>query len=79
MISVNNTTRIKVIVGAQRHRRRTPEQKIELIKLTFATGISVSMIARQAGIPAPYFANGRRHAQRALWWSLMPANWGTSV
>ena len=52
MSSVNNTSRIEVITGVQRRRRWTPEQKLELVKQTFEAGMTVSMVARQAGIAA---------------------------
>ncbi len=52
MSSVNNTNRIEVITGVQRRRRWTPEQKLELVKQTFEAGMTVSMVARQAGIAA---------------------------
>ena len=50
MSSLNNTNRIEVITGVQRRRRWTPEQKLELVKQTFEAGMTVSMVARQAGI-----------------------------
>ena len=52
MNSGNNTNRIEVITGVQRRRRWTPEQKLELVKQTFEAGMTVSMVARQAGIAA---------------------------
>ena len=48
----NNTNRIEVITGVQRRRRWTPEQKLELVKQTFEPGMTVSMVARQAGLAA---------------------------
>ncbi len=52
MSSGNNTNRIEVITEVQRRRRWTPEQKLELVKQTFEPGMTVSMVARQAGIAA---------------------------
>lgn len=50
MSSFNNTNRIEVITGVQRHRRWTPEQKLELVKQTFEPGMTVSMVARRASL-----------------------------
>ncbi len=52
MSSGNNTSRIEVITGVQRRRRWTPEKKLELVMQTFEPGMTVSMVARQAGIAA---------------------------
>lgn len=52
MSSINNTNRIEVISGVQRRRRWTPEQKLVSVKQTFEAGMTVSMVARQAGIAA---------------------------
>jgi transposase len=52
MSSGNNTNRIEVITEIQRRRRWTPEQKLELVKQTFEPGMTVSMVARKAGIAA---------------------------
>ena len=52
MSSFDNINRIEVIAGVQRRRRWTPEQKLEMVKQTFETGTTVSMVARQAGIAA---------------------------
>jgi transposase len=64
MSSVNNTNRIEVITGVQRRRRWTPEQKLELVKQTFEAGMTVSLVARQAGIAATHLFSGRKHIQR---------------
>jgi transposase len=52
MSSFSNTSRIEVITEVQRRRRWTPEQKLELVKQTFEPGMTVSMVARQAGLAA---------------------------
>jgi transposase len=52
MSSGNNTNRIEVITEIQRRRRWTPEQNLELVKQTFEPGMTVSMVARQAGLAA---------------------------
>jgi transposase len=52
MGSFNNTNRIEVLTGVQRRRRWTPEQKLELVKQTSEPGMTVSMVARQAGLAA---------------------------
>lgn len=52
MNSGNNTNRIEVITGVQRRRRWTPEQKLDLVKKTFEPGMTVSMVARMAGVAA---------------------------
>jgi transposase len=52
MSSFHNTNRIEVITRVQRRRRWTPEQQLVLVKQTFGAGMTVSMVARQAGIAA---------------------------
>lgn len=60
MSSGNNTSRIEVITGVQRRRRWTPEQKLELVKKTFEPGMTVSMVARMAGLAATQLFNWRK-------------------
>jgi len=50
MSSVDNTNRTEVITVVQRRRRWTPEQKLELVEETFEAGMTVSIVARQAGV-----------------------------
>jgi transposase len=45
-------SRVEVVTSAQRRRRWTPEQKLEIVKQTNEPGSSVSMVARQFGISA---------------------------
>lgn len=52
MSSGSNSGRIEVITGVQRRRRWTPEQKLELVRRTFEPGMTVSLVAREAGIAA---------------------------
>lgn len=50
MCSFNNTNQTDVITEVQNRRRWTPEQKLESVKQTFEPRMTVSMVARQAGI-----------------------------
>ena len=52
MSSENNTNRIEVITDLQRRRWWTPEQKLEMVSQAFEPGMTVSMVARQAGLAA---------------------------
>jgi transposase len=52
MNSGNNNGRVEVITGVQRRRRWTPEEKLALVRHTFEPGMSVSLVARNAGITA---------------------------
>lgn len=60
MSSGNNTNRIEVITEVQRRRRWTPEQKLELVKKTFEPGMTVSMVARMAGLAATQLFQWRK-------------------
>jgi transposase len=43
---------VEVITGVQRRRRWPPEQKLEWVRRTMEPGMSVSLVAREAGITA---------------------------
>lgn len=60
MNSGNNTNRIEVITGVQRRRRWTPEQKLDLVKQTFEPGMTISMVARLAGVAATQLFQWRK-------------------
>jgi transposase len=53
-------TRVEVVTSVQRRRRWTPEQKLEIVKLTNEPGSSVSMVARQFGITAAQLFQWRK-------------------
>ena len=52
MRSGRNSGQVEVITGVQRRRRWTPEEKLTLVKQTFEPGMTVSLVARMAGIAA---------------------------
>ena len=51
-MSSANSSRVEVVTSIQRHRRWSPEQKLEIVKQANEPGSSVSMVARQLGITA---------------------------
>jgi transposase len=51
---------VEVITGVQRRRRWTPEQKLEWVKKTMEPGMSVSLVAREAGITASQLFQWRK-------------------
>ena len=53
-------SRVEVVTSVQRRRRWTPEQKLEIVKLTNDPGSSVSMVARQFGITAAQLFQWRK-------------------
>jgi len=55
-------TRVEVVTRAQRRRRWTPEQKLEIVKQTKEPVSSVSMVARQFGIAAAQLFQWRKAA-----------------
>lgn len=40
------------VLGPERRRRRTPQEKIAIVQQSFEPGMSVSMVARQHGVAA---------------------------
>ena len=52
MSSGSDRDRAEVITGVQRRWRWTPEEKLSLVKQTFEPGMTVSLVARMAGIAA---------------------------
>lgn len=51
---------VEVITGVQRRRRWTPHEKLELVKRTFEAGMSVSYVAREAGVAASQLFHWRK-------------------
>lgn len=51
---------IEVITGVQRRRRWTPEQKAEWVRKTMEPGMSVSLVAREAGVTASQLFQWRK-------------------
>lgn len=51
---------VEVITGVQRRRRWTPEQKLEWVRRTMEPGMSVSLVAREAGITASQLFQWRK-------------------
>ena len=51
---------VEVITGVQRRRRWTPEQKLEWVKRSMEPGMSVSLVAREAGITASQLFQWRK-------------------
>jgi transposase len=49
-MSSGSHSKIEIITGVQRRRRWTPEQKLAWVRPTTEPGISVSLVARSAGI-----------------------------
>ena len=52
--------RVEVVTSVQRHRRWTPEQKLEIVKQTNEPGSSVSLVARQHGLTAAQLFQWRK-------------------
>jgi transposase len=51
---------VEVITGVQRRRRWTPEQKLPWVRRTMEPGMSVSLVAREAGITASQLFQWRK-------------------
>jgi transposase len=51
---------VEVITGVERRRRWTPEQKLEWVRRTLEPGMSVSLVAREAGISASQLFQWRK-------------------
>ena len=49
-MSSGSHSKIEIITGVQRRRRWTPEQKLAWVRRTTEPGMSVSLVAREAGI-----------------------------
>jgi len=60
MSSGSKTDRVEVITGVQRRRRWTPEEKLALVRRTFEPGMTVSFVAREAGIAAAQLFQWKR-------------------
>jgi len=48
-MSSGSHSKIEIITGVQRLRRWTPEQKLAWVQRTTEPGMSVSLVAREAG------------------------------
>ncbi len=48
-MSSGSHSKIEIITGVQRRRRWTPEQKLAWVRRTSEPGMSVSLVAREAG------------------------------
>lgn len=59
-ISSATPARVEVVTSAQRRRRWSPEQKLEIGKQTNEAGSSVSVVARQFGIAAAQLFQRRK-------------------
>lgn len=59
-MSSATSTQVQVVTSVQRRRRRTPEQKLEIVKQTNEPGNSVSLVARQFGITAAQLFQWRK-------------------
>ena len=51
---------VEVITGVQRRRRWTPEEKLDWVRRTMEPGMSVSLVAREAGITASQLFQWRK-------------------
>lgn len=51
---------VEVITGVQRRRRWTPAEKLEWVRKTMEPGMSVSLVAREAGITASQLFGWRK-------------------
>ncbi|MCQ8894995.1 transposase [Limnobacter humi] len=60
MSSDGKPERVEVIIGVQRRRRWTPEEKLALVQQTYVEGKSVSLVAREAGIAASQLFQWRK-------------------
>jgi transposase len=59
--------RLEVITPVQRRRRWSTEEKARIVQETYASGMSVSLVARQHGIaPNQLFSWRRLHAEGSL-------------
>jgi transposase len=59
-MSSKRPNRVEVVTSFQRRRRRTPEQKLEIVKQTNEAGSSVSLVARQHGLTAAQLFQWRK-------------------
>jgi transposase len=59
-MSSGRSQEVEVITGVQRRRRWTPEQKLEWVRRTMEPGMSVSLVAREAGITASQLFQWRK-------------------
>lgn len=53
------------VLGPEKRRRRTTQEKIAIVQQSFEPGMTVSLVARQHGVAASYFSgvsNTRREA-----------------
>ncbi len=61
MTSTHNKPTIEVVtVSEERRRRWSPAEKAELVRQTYESGMSVSLVARQHGVAASQLFNWRK-------------------
>ncbi len=44
------------VLGPEKRRRRTTQEKIAIVQQSFEPGMTVSLVARQHGVAASYFS-----------------------
>ncbi|CTY25670.1 transposase [Escherichia coli] len=57
------------VLGPEKRRRRTTQEKIAIVQQSFEPGMTVSLVAQQHGVAASYFSgvsNTRKEVSR-LW------------
>ncbi len=57
------------VLGPEKRRRRTTQEKIAIVQQSFEPGMTVSLVARQHGVAASYFsgASNTRREVLLLW------------
>ena len=61
-----NEKMAEVLTGAERRRRRTPQEKITMVQQTFEPGMTVSHVARLHDVNANQLFNGANNSRKAL-------------
>ncbi|WP_249529001.1 transposase, partial [Escherichia coli] len=51
------------VLGPEKRRRRTTQEKIAIVQQSFEPGMTVSLVARQHGVAARHLFVGRRQHQ----------------
>lgn len=57
------------VLGPEKRRRRTTQEKIAIVQQSFEPGMTVSLVARQHGVAASYFSgvSNTRKEVSLLW------------
>ncbi|MDD1408370.1 hypothetical protein NMG51_00571 [Escherichia coli] len=57
------------VLGPEKRRRRTTQEKIDIVQQSLEPGMTVSLVARQHGVAASYFsgASNTRKEVSLLW------------